>query len=109
MSNSNSSFSLYTYKDDDQRLSYFLISNRSQEGHLFTALKQADFILIIEGGLKKQLKEILLSSVRSIPKVLTAFEIKYAELKKPESFLIDLELHIMQINKEFKQNKKPKF
>ena len=104
----NSSFSFYINKDEDQRLTYYLLSNRGQEGLLFPKLKQADFILIIEGILKKQKKENFISSVQTIPKVLTAYEIKQTELKNLESFLIDLELHIMQINKESKQKNQPK-
>ena len=99
----NSTFSFYFYKDEDQRRSYYLLSNRSREGFLFPTLKQADFLLVIEGFFRKAHKENFLSSVRSIPKVITAFEVKSTELKHLESFLFDLELHIMQINKELKQ------
>jgi hypothetical protein len=100
-------FSFYLYRDEDQRLSYYLLSNRGDEGFIFPALKQADFILIIEGIFGKQKKEAFLSTLRSVPKVLTSYEIKSTELKNPESFLMDLELHVLQINKDLKQKKQP--
>jgi len=99
----NLSFSFYIYRDEDQRLSYYLLSNRGREGLLFPKFKQADFLLIIEGVFRKQKKDILLTSLHSVPKVLTAFEVKHSDLRNLESFLMDLELHIMNINKELKQ------
>ena len=58
-----SSFSFYVYKDEDQRLSYYLLSNRNQEGVLFPSLKQTDFIVVIEGVMKKQ-KKVLINLLR---------------------------------------------
>jgi len=101
------SFSLYSYRDEDQRNSYYLIANFSQDIVLIPEFKHTDFVLLIEGDFKKQKKETLLKAIRSIPKVLTAFEIKVTDIKNPESFLTDLEMHIIDIRKESKQKIKP--
>jgi hypothetical protein len=101
------SFSLYSCKDEDQRNSYYLIANFSQDTVLIPEFKHTDFIMLIEGDFKKQRKDFLLKAIRSVPKVITAFEIKVPDLKNPETFLTDLELHITNIRKESKQKVKP--
>jgi hypothetical protein len=99
------SFSLYSYKDEDQRNSYYLVANFSMEVVLIPEFKHTDFVLLIEGEFKKQRKDTLLKTIRSIPKILTAFEIKINDIKNPENFLTDLEMHITAIRKESKKNK----
>jgi len=95
-------FSFYTYKDEDQRNSYNLIANFSQDVVLVPEFKHTDFIMLIEGDLKKNKKDALLKAIRSVPKVLTAFEIKVADIKNPETFLTDIEMHLIDIRKETK-------
>ena len=97
------SFSLYSFKDEDQRNSYYLIANFSQDIVLIPEFKHIDFVMLIEGDFKKQRKDTLLKAIRSIPKVQTAFEIKVTDIKNPETFLTDLEMHITDIRKENKQ------
>jgi len=97
------SFSLYSFKDEDQRNSYYLIANFSQDIVLIPEYKHTDFVMLIEGDFNKQRKDTLLKAIRSIPKVLTAFEIKVTDIKNPEAFLTDLEMHITDIRKENKQ------
>jgi len=95
-------FSLYYCRDEDQFNAYYLLSNRGQESVLVNELKQTDFILLVEGPFKKSQLETLLSTVRLIPQVLTCFEIKFSTLKNFENILTDLELHYMNISREFK-------
>jgi hypothetical protein len=97
------SFSLYSFKDEDQRNSYYLIANFSQDIVLIPEFKHTDFVMLIEGDFKKQRIDTLLKAIRLIPKVLTAFEIKFTDIKNPETFLADLEMHFTDIRKENKQ------
>ena len=99
-------FSCYTYKDEDQRNSYNLIANFSQDVVLVPEFKHIDFIILIEGDLKKNKKDALLKAIRSVPKVLTAFEIKVTDLKNPETFLTDIEMHLIDIHKDIKPTSK---
>lgn len=92
-------FPLFYFRDEDQFNSYFLITNRTSESVLIPSLKQADFILIVEGPFKDRQKEEILDSIRSIPNVLTAFEISFSSVKNLEGLLTDLELHMMNLNK----------
>jgi hypothetical protein len=97
-------FSLYSCKDEDQRNTYYLIANFSQDILLIPEFKHTDFVMLIEGDFKKQRNETLLRSIRSVPKILTAFEIRISDIKNPEAFLSDLEMHITTLRRVNKQN-----
>lgn len=92
-------FSLYHYYDEDYFNTYYLLANRSQEFVLAPEIKQVDFLLIVEGDFRKTQKDRLIKSIRSIPNILTAYEIKFAEIKNYETLLNDMEMHFMQIKK----------
>ncbi len=89
-------------KDDNDFNAYFLIGNRSPESVLIPELKQTDYLLLLEGPVKKAHKDFLLQMIRSIDSVLTAFEIRSESIKNFESVVNDLELHLMRIQKELK-------
>lgn len=95
-------FSLYTYYDEDYFNIYYLVCNRCQEYVLAPEIKQVDFLLIVEGEFKKAQKDRLIKSTRSIPNILTAYEIKFAEIKNYETLLNDMEMHLMNIIREKK-------
>jgi hypothetical protein len=95
-------FSLYFYADEECRNFFYLLSNRSEEKILFTELKQTDFIMLVDGPVKKARLDRILKTIRAIPNVLTAFEIQVGSLKNFPGFLADLELHFMAISKESK-------
>jgi hypothetical protein len=95
-------YSLYFYRDEECRNTYSLISNRSAEKILFPGLKQTDFILLVEGPYKKSQLNRLVNNLKTIPNILTAFEIQAQSLKNFAGFLDDLELHFMNIRKKAK-------
>jgi hypothetical protein len=95
-------FSLYYYHDEDYFNTYYLLANRSQELVLAPEIKQVDFLLIVEGEFRKAQKDRLIKCIRTIPNVLTAYEIKFAEIKNYETLLNDMEMHFMQMKKEKK-------
>jgi hypothetical protein len=101
-------FSLYYYHDEDYFNTYYLVANRSQEFVLAPEVKQVDYLMIIEGEFRKAQKDRLIKSVRNIPNVLTAYEIKFAEIKNYETLLNDMEMHFMKIGKENKIKYQPK-
>lgn len=95
-------FSLYFYVDEECRNSFYLLSNRNEEKLLFPELKQTDFIMLLDGPVKKARRDRMLKTIRAIPNVLTAFDIQVGSLKNFTGFLADLELHFMAISKENK-------
>jgi hypothetical protein len=62
----------------------------------------------VEGEFRKAQKDRLIKSIRGIPNVLTAYEIKFAEIKNYETLLNDMEMHFMKISKENKIKYQPK-
>ncbi|NQV01037.1 MAG: IPExxxVDY family protein [Bacteroidia bacterium] len=89
-------FSLYTCYDEEGFNTYTLLSNRSGNYFLIPALRQTDYLLMIEGPFKKQQKETLIKALRTIPNMLLAAEINPSLIKQYESLITDLELHIMK-------------
>lgn len=93
-------FSLYSWKDDDRYNTYYLLTNRSEESLLIPQMRQADFLLLIEGPFKKKQQDDLLSRLRAVPNVLTAFGIPFSSVKNYENILMDLELHLNDLAQE---------
>ncbi len=92
-------FSLYRWRNDEQYNTFFPIANRSEETLLVPRMKQADYLLLIEGPFKKKQEEDLLLKLRKVPNVLTAFTIPLSGVKQYENFLTDLELHLNDLPK----------
>jgi hypothetical protein len=63
-------------------------------------IKQVDFLLIVEGEFKKAQKDKLIKLIRNIPNVLTAYEIKFTEIKNYETLLNDMEMHFIKLKKD---------
>jgi hypothetical protein len=95
-------YSFYFCRDEDCFNSFYLLGNRGQELILLPDLKQTDFLLLVEGPVKKVQKDRLLEKIRGIPNVLTAFEVRFETIKNYNLMLADLELHLMNILKEAK-------
>jgi hypothetical protein len=95
-------YSFYFCRDEDSYNSYYLLGNRGQDSILFPDLRQTDYLLLLEGPVKKPRKEYLLNTIRSIPNVLTSFEVRFETIKNYNSVLTDLELHLMSILKAMK-------
>lgn len=100
-------FSFYSCRDDDRFNVYHLVANRGELVILLPELKQTDFLLLVDGPFKKAQKDLLLATVKAIPNVLTAFEIRFETIKNHESFLSDLEIHYTNITRDQKVKYSP--
>ncbi|MEI6173504.1 MAG: IPExxxVDY family protein [Bacteroidota bacterium] len=100
-------YSFYFCRDEDRFNTYSLLGNRGQDTILLPGLKQTDFILLVEGPFKKNQKDKLLENIRGIQNVLTAFEIRFETIKNYEIVLTDLEIHLMNIQREAKVQYSP--
>lgn len=100
-------FSFYFCRDEDRMNSYYLLGNRGQDAILMPDLKQTDFLLFVEGPVRKVQKERLLARIREIQNVLTAFEVRFETVKDYRLVLNDLELHLMNIQMELKTKYSP--
>ena len=78
--------SLYHYIDFDNENEFHLLNNRSSVGYLIPERNHADFLLIIKENEPLNIEHII-TNIRSIPFVLTAFAINVMELKSKENLL----------------------
>jgi len=85
-SNRHSLHSSFEYYDNDYDNEYFLLTNRSSLGYLIPEKAQADYLLMIKENYPVDLKD-LISQLKSIPFVLTAFEIDVYSLKSKENLI----------------------
>ena len=83
----------------DVQTGYFLISNFNPEGPLFPELKTTDFFILVQGRLLDDARDQLLSRIRGINGVLTAYFPETKKLKDYDNFLSDLELHMTSLKK----------
>jgi len=100
-------FSFYSCRDEDRFNIYHLVANRGERLALLPELKQTDFLLLVDGPFKKAQKDHLLAAVKSIPNVLTSFEIRFETIKNYEVFLTDLEIHFTNITRNQKVKYSP--
>ena len=94
-------------RDDNFFNTYYLLGNRGQASMLMPDVKEADYLLLIEGPFRKTQCDHLMKTIRQIDKILMSFEIKIGNIKNTEILLNDLELHFMNIMKETKTKFSP--
>ena len=90
-------YSLFHDYHQEAQLAYYLIANYNQESPLFPELITTDFFILVQGKLTDDKKSDLLSSIRSIKGVLTAFLPDTNKLKEFDNFLSDLEIHMTDV------------
>ncbi len=93
-------FPLFRWRDEELQNTFYLIPNRSEETLMVPRMRQADFLMLVGGPLKKKRQDELLAGLRAIPNVLTAFTIPFSSVKNYENILTDLELHLSDLGIE---------
>mgnify|MGYP001590887393 CR=1 FL=1 len=83
------SFSNFAYLDEKTELLYKVVSNKCQSTLLIPEQKAADYFLKISGEGPIREKKAILSKIREIPIVLTAFEINPNKLKSKNNMLFN--------------------
>lgn len=92
-------YSLFHYFDSDCQLSFYLLTNYNPDAKLFRAFKTIDYFILIHGSLSGEGVEKLLSRIKSIKGVLTAYLPDMTSVKDYTLFLSDLELHMVDVLK----------
>src|SRR5690606_10671277 len=87
--NSKGNYSLFEYLDEENRIDYYLISNRSEKGILIPEHKSIDFLLQLKGVTSDEIVDELISKICSISLVLTAFKINVNSLKSKQNLIFD--------------------
>ncbi|MCD4735180.1 MAG: IPExxxVDY family protein [Bacteroidales bacterium] len=92
-----SRYQLFYYENPESMISYFLISNRGTSGKLIPSLKNIDFFLLLNGNVVE--KDLTTSEIKRIKHVLFANSIDLQGLKESVNLMSNLELHLLEINK----------
>lgn len=85
-SNRYSLHTMFTFIDEENEIEYRLISNRSTMGYLISEKPQADYLFLVTENFQMEFAKIL-STIKLIPFVLTAFEINVNDLKSKENLI----------------------
>ena len=80
-------FSMYQYDDPETLMHYNLIDNRCDNGFLLEEMKNIDYILKITGEADKNFMVHLITKLKKIDIITTAFIINPAELKSRKKLL----------------------
>ena len=88
-------YSLFFFKDLEERKHYYLVSNYHEDGRLIPSEKGADFLLIVNDILQASRKKELISQIQKIPQVLTAYEIPKGKANNLEMIFEEIELHLL--------------
>lgn len=80
------SFDVYNCHDEESRINYYLICNKSGDGYLLPELKHVDYLLMLKENLYINLSDTI-RRVRRSDQVLTAFPIGPEEIRSMENLL----------------------
>ena len=84
--NEFSKHAVYSYFQEDTENEFTLLNNRSNAGYLVPEQAQADYLFMIKESYDVDILA-LISKIKSIPFVLTAFEVKVGNLKSKENLI----------------------
>ncbi|MCD4666079.1 MAG: hypothetical protein K8R68_12480 [Bacteroidales bacterium] len=67
---------------------------------MFPSRKNIDYFVLVNGRTDDNYKLNIVSTIKQIPNVLTAFEIEITGTRDMDNFLSDLELHMLERKKD---------
>ncbi len=89
-------FSLYSYTEPSQHLNFYLLMNNNENIRVLPNIKEADFLLFVNGQTGTLNAADLIADLRKIPGVQFAFHIEKNKLKNLDGIMSDLELHLVE-------------
>jgi hypothetical protein len=101
-------FKFFLYEDDDYRSTFCLVNNNNDGSFVLATHKQFNYFLFVFGAIPGDKVKQLISKIKSIPGVQLAAIVPQEPVKQIESILIDLELHLTDLQSE-KDNKQKQF
>ena len=82
-----SKFPVFTFRNEEMFTDYRVIVNKSDNKFLIPEFRQADYLLMVQGGMPVSEKNTILKKVRDVAFVQTAFEIDPKKIKSKENFV----------------------
>ncbi|PKP35628.1 MAG: hypothetical protein CVU00_01435 [Bacteroidetes bacterium HGW-Bacteroidetes-17] len=95
-------YSVYFYQCLETQSNFCLISNHHSDGKLIPTIGTIDYFLLIENEIPNGRKKELIKEIKTIPNVLTAYELDLAKVKNIHHLLAELELQFIE-NKNIKK------
>ena len=83
----NARFPVFFFRDEENLTDLRLISNRQASKILVQEYRQADFLLLVQGGIPSAEKGNLLKKIKEVQFVQTAFEIDPKKIKSKDNFI----------------------
>jgi hypothetical protein len=80
-------FSHYSYQCEETQKNYHLFANKCPNGLLLPEIKQADYLLMLDGNFNEQNIEELCKSIRDIDQINTVFNIDVQTLKSKKNLI----------------------
>ena len=80
-------FSLFSYEDEENQRSIYLLSNRNAMGLLIPEQKQTDYFIIVKGDYMQGEKSAFIKELKKIPIILTLFDIAPNKLKSKKNLI----------------------
>ena len=82
-----SKFPMFVFRNEEMFTEYRVITNKIASKFLIPEFKQADYLLMVQGGMLYSEKSSILKKVKEVPFVQTAFEIDPKKIKSKENFV----------------------
>lgn len=82
----SSEFTLFEYDDEETRIFYSLIANKTKNVHLIPELKHADYLLMLRNNTAVDVAGML-EKLRACDQVIAAFQIQPEELKSRDNLI----------------------
>lgn len=81
-----SRFPVFSFRDEEMFTDYRVIVNKSENKFLIPEFKQADYLLMVQGGMLSSEKNTILKKLKEVAFVQTVFEIDPKKIKSKENF-----------------------
>lgn len=82
-----SAFPVFAFRNEEMFTDYRVIVNKAKNKILVPEFRQADYMLMVQGGMPASDKNSVLKKVKEISFVQTAFEIDPKKIKSKEQFI----------------------
>ncbi len=80
-------FPVFSFRDEETLTDYKVILNKTENKFLVPEYKQADYLLMIQGGIPYSERSSILKKIKEVAFVQTSFEIDPRKIKSKESFI----------------------
>ncbi|MBN1416776.1 MAG: IPExxxVDY family protein [Bacteroidales bacterium] len=80
-------FSRYFFEDEDSRISFYILSNRCDNGYLVPEYRVVDYFLFLKGEIESSLEEEIIHKLKQVNIIATAFAINNKTIKSIKKIL----------------------